>query len=173
MNRDWLWDRNISAKQALKVLRDPKHQEFIPLAALLLSRKNTPREVFRDYLNPLLFCRNWNKIKQKMRKDSWQSPRIDFWQAVYENILDKYRASNRGILLRNKTRPIDEFCLLIGGNLRQLRRQNNLTQSALADKLKVSQQLISRIESGRENISLLTLRKIVEKLGAQINIVKT
>lgn len=172
MNRDWLWDRNISAKQAEKILGNPEHPEFIALAALLLSRKNIPREVFRDYLNPLVFCRRWKEIKQKMRRDAWQSPRIGFWQAVYEKVLEKYRGNNRGILLRNKAMPIDEFCLLVGGKLRLLRKQKNLTQNMLADKLKVSQQLISRIESGRENVSLLTLRKIAEKLGAKIDIVK-
>ena len=172
MNKDWLWDRNISPKQAQKILGNPEQPKFIPLAALLLSRKNIPREVFRDYLKPQDFCRHWNEIKKRMRKDARQSPRIGFWQAVYEKILEKYRRNNRGILLRNKAKPINEFCLSVGGRLKLLRKQNNLTQNALADKLKVSQQLISRIESGRENISLLTLRKIISELGAKIDIVE-
>ncbi|HLD41005.1 MAG TPA: helix-turn-helix transcriptional regulator [Candidatus Omnitrophota bacterium] len=173
MNKDWLWDRNISAKQAGKILGNPGHPEFITLAALLLSRKNVPREVFRDYLKPQDFCRNWKEIKQRMRKDAWGSPRIGFWQAVYEKLLEKYRGKAAGILLRSKAKPYSGFCLLVGGKLRLLRKEKNLTQNALADKLEVSQQLISRIESGRENISLLTLKKITDKLGAKIDIIKT
>jgi len=75
-------------------------------------------------------------------------------------------------LLRSKAKPINGFCLSVGDRLRLLRKKNNLTQNALADKLKVSQQIISRIESGRENISLLTLRKITSELGAKIDIVE-
>ncbi|OGX16496.1 MAG: hypothetical protein A2Y01_02840 [Omnitrophica WOR_2 bacterium GWC2_44_8] len=172
MNKDWLWDRNISPKQAQKILGNPEHPKFIAVAALLLSRKNVPREVFRDYLKPKDFCRHWNEIKKRMRKDAWQSPRIGFWQAAYEKILEQYRRNNRGVLLRGKTKPIDEFCLSVGEKLRLLRKQNNLTQNELADKLKVSQQLISRIEKGRENISLLTLKKIISKLGAKLDIVE-
>jgi len=79
MNKDWLWDRNISPKQAQKILGNPEHPKFIALAALLLSRKNIPREVFRDHLKPRDFCCYWNEIKKRMRKDAWQSPRIGFW----------------------------------------------------------------------------------------------
>lgn len=169
MNRDWLWDRNISAADARKILSNPEHPKFIPLAALLFSRKNVPGEVFRGYMEPRYFCRYWNKIKQRMRKDAWGSPRIGFWQAVYEKLLEKYRGT---ALVRAKAEPISEFCLSIGSRLKLLRKQRNLTQCQLADRLEVSQQLISRIESGRENISLLTLKKITDKLGARIELVQ-
>lgn len=169
MNRDWLWDRNISAADARKILGNPEHPKFIALSALLLNRKNVPGEVFRDYLEPRDFCRYWNKIKQRMRKDAWGSPRIGFWQAVYEKLLEKYRGT---ALVRSKAEPISGFCLSVGDKLRILRKQSNFTQCQLADRLKVSQQLISRIESGRENISLLTLKKITDKLGARIDIAK-
>lgn len=170
MNRDWLWDRNISAADAKKILGNPEHPKFIALSSLLLNRKNVPGEVFRDYLEPRDFCRYWNKIKQKMQKDAWGSPRIGFWQAVYEKLLEKYRGT---ALVRSKAEPISGFCLSVGDKLRFLRKQRNLTQCQLADRLKVSQQLISRIESGRENMSLLTLKKITDKLGARIDIAKT
>jgi len=39
------------------------------------------------------------------------------------------------------------------------------SQKELAQKLRISQQIISRIESGRENISLLTLEKVAAALG--------
>ena len=40
----------------------------------------------------------------------------------------------------------------------------------LAEKLHISQQMISRIESGRENVSLLTLNKIAQELGVKVSI---
>jgi transcriptional regulator with XRE-family HTH domain len=44
-----------------------------------------------------------------------------------------------------------------------------VTQKDLAKRLKVSQQLISRIETGKENISIITLKKIVASLGLTVS----
>jgi transcriptional regulator with XRE-family HTH domain len=38
----------------------------------------------------------------------------------------------------------------------------------LAKKIGVSQQMLSRIEKGKENLSLLTLKNVTGSLGAQI-----
>lgn len=168
MNRDWLWDRKISEKHALRILREPQHPQFISLSSLLLSRKNSPQEVFRNYLKPENFCRHWTEIKRSMRKDAWNNPRIEFWQAVYERLLEKYRVKGTKIFPKRKTKVTNEFCLLVGEKIKLLRKQRNLTQKMLAERLNISQQMISRIESGRENISLITLRKIIDELGAKI-----
>ena len=167
MEKDWLWDRNISKKQAIKILCSPAHPRFIPLSSLLLSRKNTPREVFRYYIKPEEFCRYWPMIKRRMRKDAWYNPRIEFWQAVYEKLAEKFRAKEINISLRNRTGARNEFCIEIGQRLKALRKEKKLTQAMLSKKLNVSQQMISRIESGRENISLLTLKKVTEELGVK------
>ncbi len=45
-----------------------------------------------------------------------------------------------------------------------------LTQAELAKKMRVSQQLISKIESGDDNISLETLIKFVYILGMTLTI---
>jgi len=170
MKKDWLWDRNISKKQAVRILRNPAHPQFLSLSSLLLARKNTPGEVFRGYLKPEYFCRHWNDIKRKMRKDNWNNPRIEFWQAIYEKLLEKYRAEGINIFSKGKVKAINEFCLWIGERIRILRKQKNLTQKMLARKLNISQQMISRIESGGENISLLTLKRIADELGVKVSI---
>ncbi len=167
MEKDWLWDRNISKKQAIKILRSPAHHRFIPLSSLLLSRKNTPREVFRYYIKPEEFCRYWPMIKRRMRKDAWNNPRIEFWQAVYEKLAEKFRAKEINISLRKRTGARNEFCIEIGQRLKALRKEKKLTQAMLSKKLNVSQQMISRIESGRENISLLTLKRVTAELGVK------
>jgi len=168
--KDWLWDRSVTPRQAMRILQNPAHPEFISLASLLLSRKNTPQEVFRQYLKPRDFCRNWLKIKRKMRKDAWNNPRIEFWQAVYEKLLEKYRAKKINIFPKDKAKTINESCLWIGEKIRLLRKQRRLTQKMLSQRLNISQQMISRIESGRENISLLTLKRIIDELGAKLSI---
>ena len=170
MKRDWLWDKNISKEQTARILSNPAHPQFISLSSLLLARKNTPREVFQDYLRPEEFCRHWTEIKRRMRKDAWNNPRIEFWQAVYEKLLEKYRAKGINIKSSGRTKAVNQFCLWVGERIKTIRKQKKLTQKMLAKKLNISQQMISRIESGRENISLLTLRKITKELGAHISI---
>lgn len=168
MKKDWLWDRRLTEKQAKKILNNPADPRFISLASLLLTRKNVPKEIFGVYLKPDDFCRHWTEIKRKMRKDAWGNPRIEFWQAIYEKLLERYRAKGVNIFTKSAPKPVSRFCLEMGEKIKILRKQKNLTQNMLADKLNISQQMISRFESGGENISLLTLKKIIDALGADI-----
>ncbi|HEA46833.1 MAG TPA: hypothetical protein ENH97_00275, partial [bacterium] len=78
MKRDWLWDKSISEGRARRILTYPGHKRFLSLAALLLARKNVPKEVFGRYIKRLDFCRNWPKIKRQMRRDKWNEPRIEY-----------------------------------------------------------------------------------------------
>ncbi len=117
--RDWLWDRKFSVKQAQAILKDPDNKRFFVLSALLLSRKNTPKEVLRHYLKPELFIRYWMKIKRQMRKDAWNNPRIEFWQEIYETLKRKYE--KRGIAFPNENisqKPRDAFCKEIANKIK-------------------------------------------------------
>jgi len=170
-NKDWLWDRKITKKQTKAIFSDPKNEHFLSLASLLFSRKNSPKEVFKHYLKPMVFVINWNGIKRQMRKNRWNDPRIEFWQAIYENLRGKY--IKKGIPLEREyksVKPTDEFCKEVADKIKTVRKQNGLTQKELAKKLKVSQQMVAHIESGKENISLLTLKNIVDKLGAKLHL---
>lgn len=167
--RDWLWDRNTPLSKVKAILLNPKDKLFLSYSALLLSRNNTPKEIFKTYLNTLDFARNWPRIKRQMRKDSWNNPRIEFWQAIYEKLIQKYK--QKGVEIPREPGPIkiqDEFCKSIAEKIRAIRKNKGLTQDELAEKLKVSQQIISRIEKGKENISMLTLKKIADALEAKI-----
>ena len=164
MNRDWLWDRKLSISQAKKILGNPEDKKFILLAALLLARKNEPREVFKELIEPLTFCTHWPTIKKRMGRDKWGSQRIIFWQAIYETLREKYR--KKGVKLKEKREGVrDDFCKEVGGELRKIRKEKGLSQKALAEKLGISQQVISRIEKGKENISLITLKNVFRALG--------
>lgn len=171
LTRDWLWDRKMTIKQAQAILKNPESRRFYTLSALLLARKNTPKEVLGGYLKPKVFLTHWSKIKRQMRKDAWNNPRIEFWQAIYETLKKKYK--KKGITFSDKNivqKPRNLFCREITGKIKSTRKQKGLTQFELARKLKVSQQIISRIESGGENISLQTLKKITDGLGVQLRI---
>lgn len=170
MKRDWLWDRKITLRQAKYILSNPSNEKFIHLVALLLSRKNDPKEVFSQYLNPREFCRHWPRIKKTMRKNQWNNPRIDFWQAIYQKLLEKYHWKGISLIKKVEKKPLDEVCKIIGENIKKLRKQKNLNQVQLAKRLNVSQQLISRIEQGRENLSIISLKNIVNALDRKVEI---
>src|SRR3989338_6851887 len=112
MKDNWLWDRKITNAEAKRSLKKPGTGRFFAMAALLLSRKNTPDEVFKNYLDPIVFCRYWPAIKRKMRQDKWSEPRIIFWQAIYEKLADKYRKS--GMVFRKELPRKEPLCESMG-----------------------------------------------------------
>lgn len=54
--------------------------------------------------------------------------------------------------------------------LRQLRKKHNLSQQEMADKLKIKQPAISKIEQ-RDDIQFNTLKTFIEALGGTLDIV--
>jgi DNA-binding XRE family transcriptional regulator len=55
--------------------------------------------------------------------------------------------------------------LKLAHKLAQIREKAHLTQADLAKKMGVSQQLISRVESGSDNLTLETLVRFLDLLG--------
>lgn len=55
--------------------------------------------------------------------------------------------------------------------IRELRRSKKLTQRTFASKVRMPQSVISRIESGRHDISLKTLNQIAGAFGKQVALV--
>ena len=62
--------------------------------------------------------------------------------------------------------------LEVGNLLISQREDRGLTQKQLADKLGVKQQLISKIESGSNNITLDTLIRVLTVLGVALKVEK-
>ena len=170
MRADWLWDRKISISKAKRILKDPQNDEFAPLAALLLARKNEPKAVFKEYVDPLTFCRYWAKLKKQMRQDKWNEPRIIFWQAIYEKLAEKFRKKNITISIKEKKAVKNELYVKTGKKIIGFRKEQGLSQKDLAKKMGVSQQLISRIESGNENASLETLSNIAKVFNKEVDV---
>ncbi len=60
--------------------------------------------------------------------------------------------------------------LKMAHKLAELREANGLSQSELARRMRVSQQLISRIESGSDNLTIETLIRFFDILGVHLKI---
>jgi transcriptional regulator with XRE-family HTH domain len=57
---------------------------------------------------------------------------------------------------------------VIGENLRRLRKARGWSQERLSDKSLVDQDFVGRIERGQVNVSVDTLARIGQALGAEI-----
>ena len=165
---NWLWDRKITERKARKILANPGNRSFVELAALLLSRNNVPREVIPAYLDHRVFVSGWPQIKRRMRKDKWNKERIIFWQAIYENLLARLKKT--GFKVRTPRVKPDPFLEKVGRNIRDWRKEEGLSQKELADRMKVNQQVISRLERGEDNVSVKYLRRLADALGADVSV---
>lgn len=173
MKKDWLWDKDISENELKEVFADKNNPRFISLAALLLSRKNSAEEVFKEYIKREDFFLRWHSIKKRMRKDSWNDPRIEYWQAIYDTLKKIPEVSElkqtKSSVIQIQEEPLFSLPREVGEKIREAREKSGLTQKKIAEKLGISQQIISRIESGMHNISLETLEKVCRSLGMPIN----
>ena len=62
--------------------------------------------------------------------------------------------------------------LRIGQRIAELRKEQNLTQTQLAERCGLQQAHIARIETGRYSVGLDTLTQIATSLGMAIDFVK-
>jgi len=167
MKKDWLWDRNLDETEIKAVFSDVNNSRFVSYSALLLSRKNSAKEVFKDFFKKEDFFVSWNKIKKQMRRNSWNDPRIEYWQAIYDTL--KKIPGLEELKLKEFEEPVFPLGKEIGNKIKEARQKYGLTQKKLAQRLKISQQIISRIESGKQNISLETLNNVCKSLGIVLN----
>ena len=66
---------------------------------------------------------------------------------------------------------IEQAKLSLAQRIAEMRQENHLNQKGLADKLGVSQQFISQIETGEgRNLTLDTIIRIAESLGHRVRI---
>ncbi len=165
-------DKKLSLEEIKNILRDGFHKKFISFAALLLGRTTDIKGVFSTYLDKITFCRNWRKIKQKMRKDKWRSPNINFWDQVYNVLVEK-----KEIKEAQETRIVQERKILKKpelGNLsdiiKKTRKEQGWTQKELAEHVELSQQTISLMESGKFNFSVKSLMKILSALQLKLEL---
>lgn len=163
-----LWDKKIGSDKLKRILKDEANPRYIELAALLLSRTNSPKAVFNNYLSKKAFCGHWAQIKRIMRRNKWSDSRILFWDEVYQVAKEQVPKKSRPVSSRFLTRDpgIKDICDVI----RSARKAKGLTQGELAKKSGLSQQSISFTEQGYVNVSLKTLKKLADALDLRITL---
>ncbi|HET7118274.1 MAG TPA: XRE family transcriptional regulator [Hanamia sp.] len=63
----------------------------------------------------------------------------------------------------------DDLLIQVSSNIREIRKQKNITIQKLADKANVSKGLISQIENNRTVPSLFVLMSIIQSLNVDVN----
>jgi DNA-binding XRE family transcriptional regulator len=105
-------------------------------------------------------------MKREMRRDAWSNPNIEYWQAIYEEVVEKLK--EKGVKLRRQ--PVEGSWKEVGKKIHNLRLKEGMTQKEFAVKIGISQQMISRIERGRENLTLSSLKAIARSLEAELRV---
>jgi len=168
MEENVFWDKKYDLNEIKKILSNDKEDRFIEFAALLLSRTNDTKEVFAEYINIRIFCRNWRYIKKRMRTNKWTDKKIDFWDAIYKTALKTVPKIREDIIRYKKRKPIDANVHKIGETIRAERKKRGWTQKEFAGKAGLSQQTVSLIEGGNINFSFKTFTKASKALGLKM-----
>lgn len=166
MKVNWLWDSSLEENEVRKILRDANHPKFGIYAEKLFSRVNDPKVVF-DIVDKVTFCKKWQGIKKRMKKDRWLENRVFFWQIIYERVLEGLK--ERGVKIRESQKvSIPRERIKLAHQIRDIRLKSRYSQKDIAKKLGVIQQYISKVESGQENVTIDTLKRIAEVLDKRL-----
>lgn len=149
----WLWDTRLSEARVRKILKDDKNPRFYIYAEKLFSRISDQKAAF-DYVSKEVFCRQWPTIKERVEKDAWNRGRAVFWQKIYDQISNQLGVSVPGNALLER--------MVIARQIKQIRLKSGYTQVEMAKRLGVIQQFISKLEKGRENLTIDTLKRIAD-----------
>jgi DNA-binding Xre family transcriptional regulator len=158
----YFWDLNQKAlKETRGILKDPDHPKFAERVVTLLSRCDKPEELF-SIIPRRKFVETWPKIRTYWIKRIRRSDFRDWWETIYEQILEKdqhiRRKAKGGTPVTFRT---------IGMKIRDARIQKGLSQKQLALRIGMKQPDISRIEEGKKNITLFTLIRLCKVLGIE------
>lgn len=166
MKINWLWDSRLSEAEARKILKEENHPKFDIYAEKLFSRVNDPKIVF-NIVDKVTFCKKWPGIKKRMKKDRWLESKVVFWQTIFERVHEGLKMT--GIRIREPQEvEIPPERIKIARQIKNTRMKLGYTQKDLAKKLGVIQQYISKIESGHENVSVDSLKRIADAFGKDL-----
>lgn len=95
------------------------------------------------------------KLSEKKVKKALKEGKLIAWDELFASYPKKRQEA-----IKRRARYLQAAM-----ELRRLRRKSKLSQKELARKMKVKREFISRIESGKQNITLETLYRIAEATG--------
>jgi DNA-binding Xre family transcriptional regulator len=155
----YFWDLNKKALQETKkILKNPTHPKFTSRMVTLLSRCDRPPDLF-SLISKKEFIEIWPKIRTYWIKIARESDFRDWWQTIYEQILQRY-----GLKKKSPRGKSSILFLKIGRMIKDARIQKGLSQSELAFKVSMKQPDVSMIEEGKKNITLETLSRLCKLL---------
>lgn len=156
----YFWNLNDRAlKETKHIFKNPQHPRFSERMATLLSRCDAPKELF-SLISKEEFVKAWPGIKAYWVKFSRQSDFRDWWETIYEQLLEG------GDNIKNK-RPKGEppaSFIKIGALIKETRIKTGLSQKELALNTGMKQPDISKIEEGKKNVTLDTLLRLCKIL---------
>jgi len=160
---NWLWDVQKGEKEARSYIKNPSNPRFLNYVTRLLSRNNDLDYVF-TILDKKHFCEFWPLIKEKIGKTGWTSPyKVDFWKPVYEKIVEEFK--EKGVDIHEFPNiPISKYRFDLARQIRIARIERGFSQKELGDYLNVTQQYVSRVETGRINLSIDAIYTIANSL---------
>jgi DNA-binding transcriptional regulator YiaG len=166
METNWLWDTRIPKDEVRRILRDEENPRFPHYAEKLLARTADPVVIFK-WIDEQTFCRKWPTIKKRLQKDRWIAARVLFWQTIYERLLVRFKEN--GIKIRRPSQEqISPERRQLAAQIRRLRERIGFSQKDVARRLGVIQQYVSKLESGRENVSVDTLKRVAGAFGCRL-----
>jgi len=158
----YFWDLNEKAIAELKdIFKDPSHPKFNMRMVNLLSRCQKPKELF-SFVSKDEFIEFWLKVKKYWKKTRGSVDFIDWWQTVYEQLLQEKGFTSKKLF----GEPIP-FLAKIGVKIREARINRGLSQKELAFQVRMKQPDISKIEDGKTNITLITLFFLAKALAIE------
>ncbi len=151
----YFWDLNERAlKETEKIFKNPAHPKFTGRMVTLLSRCDQPKELF-SLISKKEFIEIWPKIRSYWVKVARESDFRDWWETIYEQILEESGSKSK----KPKGKPSTLF-IKIGRLIRDVRIRKGLSQKELAIKAGMRQPDISKIEEGKKNITTTTLARL-------------
>ncbi len=157
MKINWLWDTRLTDARVRQILKDEKNPRFYIYAEKLFSRVSNPPLAF-SYIPREVFYRHWPVIRQRINKDVWNRGRADFWQGIYDRISEQLKAKDAQLVAAG----ISPERISVAQQIRNIRVQLGYTQKEMAKRLGVIQQFVSKLETGRENLTVDTLKRIAD-----------
>lgn len=156
----YFWDLNEAAlKETARILRNPKHPLFPQRMTTLLSRCDQPKALFA-ILPRQLFVEAWPAIRAYWVRQARQSDARDWWETLYERLVERERPTAITVKGGSPT-----AFRTVGRLIREARLAKGMSQQQLAFRVRMRQPDISRVEEGKQNITLLTLMRLCKVLG--------
>ena len=156
----YFWNlKKESLEEVGKILRNPKHPKFPAKMVTFLSRCEKPRELYQ-VLSKKDFIEAWPKIRSYWMKLYRKSNFRDWWQTIYEELLNVSNVKHGRIA---GATPV--FFGNLGKQIRLARIKKGLSQEQLALSVSMKQPDISKIEDGKSNITLYTLMRLCKILS--------